>query len=79
MSEVQKTALLARITSDPGIFGGKPIIRGMRMRVIDVLEQMANGVTEREILNDFPFLELDDIRACLLFAAQRSGTPLIAA
>jgi uncharacterized protein (DUF433 family) len=52
--------------------GGKPCIRGMRIRVSDVLEMLANGVSESEILADFPDLEPEDIRACLRFAARRA-------
>jgi uncharacterized protein (DUF433 family) len=51
--------------------GGKPCIRGMRMTVYDVLDYLASGMTEGEILQDFPDLTRDDIRACLAFAADR--------
>lgn len=61
--------LLDRITMNPGIFGGKPIIRGMRIRVADILEMLSTGMNHEEILADFPFLEEDDIRASLLFAS----------
>ena len=61
--------LLSRVTINPGIFGGKPIIRGMRMRVSDILEMLSSGMTHQDILDDFPFLEEDDIRAALLFAS----------
>ena len=60
--------LLKRITVDRGIFGGKPIIRGMRFAVEHVLSNLAAGVTVDELLDDYPFLELEDIHACLLFA-----------
>ena len=60
-----------RITIEPGKRGGKPIIRGMRITVYDVLEYLASGMTETEILKDFPELTGDDIRACLCFAADR--------
>ena len=60
-----------RITIEPGKRGGKPCIRGMRITVGDVLEYLASGMSEAEILADFPELELDDIRACLAFAADR--------
>lgn len=70
-----------RITIEPGKRSGKPCIRGMRITVYDVLEYLASGMSEEEILNDFPELEKDDIRACLTFAAERerrlvSGTTL---
>ncbi len=71
--------LLARITHQLGQCGGRPCIRGMRIRVSDILEMLANGVSAEEILNDFPDLEPDDIRASLMFAALRTGIPRIAA
>ncbi len=58
-----------RITFDPEQCGGRPCIRGMRIRVKDVLEMLAGGASEAEILEDFPYLEADDIKACLTFAA----------
>jgi len=60
-----------RITIEPGKRGGKPCIRGLRMTVYDVLEYLAAGMTETEILADFPDLVAEDIRACLAFAADR--------
>ena len=59
------------ITIEPGKRGGKPCIRGMRITVYDVLEYLASGMSEREILSDFPDLTPEDIRACLAFAAHR--------
>lgn len=59
------------ITIDPGKRGGKPTIRGMRITVQDVLEYLAGGMSEEEILADFPELTREDIRACLAFAADR--------
>ena len=59
------------ITIEPGKRSGKPCIRGMRMTVYDVLEYLASGMTEAEILSDFPALTSEDIRACLAFAADR--------
>ena len=59
------------ITIEPGKRGGKPIIRGMRITVYDVLEYLASGMSEAEILDDFPELTGADIRACLSFAADR--------
>lgn len=60
-----------RITIEAGKQGGKPCIRGMRITVYDVLEYLASGMSEKEILKDFPDLTSDDIRACLQFAADR--------
>lgn len=62
-------ALLSRITVEPDKCGGRPCIRGYRLRVKDVLELLAHGASWTEILADYPFLEADDIRACLEFAA----------
>jgi uncharacterized protein (DUF433 family) len=59
------------ITIEPGKRGGKPTIRGMRITVQDVLECLAGGMSEDEILADFPELTREDIRACLAFAADR--------
>ena len=59
------------ITIEPGKRSGKPCIRGMRITVQDVLEYLAGGMTEQEILSDFPELTHEDIRACLAFAANR--------
>ena len=59
------------ITIEPGKRSGKPCIRGMRITVSDVLEYLASGMTEEEIIKDFPELTKDDIHACLAFAAER--------
>ncbi|MEP6672545.1 MAG: DUF433 domain-containing protein [Chthoniobacter sp.] len=60
---------LDRVTFDPEQCGGRPCIRSMRIRVKDILEMLAAGVSEKQILEDFPYLETEDIRACLEFAA----------
>lgn len=60
------------ITIEPGKRGGKPCIRGLRITVYDVLDYLASGMSEDEILKDFPDLTREDIRACLAFAADRS-------
>ena len=72
-----ETELITRITNNPGIFNGKPIIRGMRFKVADVLGYLAAGMTPEEILNDFPFLEPDDIKAALLYAAEKIDHSII--
>lgn len=59
------------ITIDPAKRGGKPLIRGLRITVSDVLDYLASGMTEEEILQEFPDLTVEDIRACLAFAADR--------
>jgi uncharacterized protein (DUF433 family) len=61
-------ALLDRITADPAIFGGKPIIRGMRISVELILSLLAQGETVEGLLDDYPELEPADIRACLAYA-----------
>ena len=67
------TELLERITVNPGIFGGKPIIRDMRMAVEHILAKLAAGDTPETILDQFEFLEPKDIRACLSYAARSNG------
>lgn len=62
------TDLLNRITARPEVFGGKPIIRDMRMSVEMILGLLAQGVNPEDILDDYPDLELDDIRACIAYA-----------
>jgi uncharacterized protein (DUF433 family) len=70
-------ALLQRITINPAVCGGRPTIRGMRLRVSDVLDLMANGLSFEEILDEFPYLEMDDIRACLAYVSIRFEHPVI--
>ena len=64
-------SLLQRITLEPGKRGGKPCLRHMRITVYDVLGWLASGMTNDEILADYPELEAKDIQACLTFAAER--------
>ncbi len=59
-----------RITADPNILGGKPIIRGTRLSVEFILELLASGMTEEAIIEEYPHLEREDIRACLHYAAR---------
>jgi uncharacterized protein (DUF433 family) len=59
------------ITIEPGKRGGKPCIRGLRITVYDVLENLASGMTHEQVLREFPYLNEEDIRACLAFAADR--------
>ena len=61
--------LVSRITFNSNQCGGRPCIRGMRIRVKDILDMLAGGASESEILNDYPYLELADIRASLEYAA----------
>jgi len=66
-----------RITFNPSQCGGRPCIRGMRIRVKDVLDMLADGVPENEILQDFPYLQPEDIGACLEYAAQEVNHPVL--
>ena len=68
---------LHRITVDPGQCGGRPCIRGLRVRVKDILDLLAAGASRDEILVDFPFLESEDITAALEFAARQSDHPVL--
>ncbi|MBD2778815.1 DUF433 domain-containing protein [Iningainema tapete] len=77
MSET--ATLIRRITQNPGQCGGRPCIRGMRIRVSDILEMLGENVSPAEILEDFPDLEPEDIQACLLFAARRTDFPRLSA
>lgn len=61
----------SRITIEPGKLGGKPCVRGLRISVADVLEYLAADMSIEEILADFPYLEREDILACLAYAAER--------
>lgn len=72
-------SLTDRITVDPGQCGGRPCIRGMRIRVIDVLDLLASGMSWDEILADYPELEREDIKAALTFARSRVDHPIVAA
>lgn len=65
-----REALLARIVADEGVVGGRPCIRGTRMRVIDILEMMADGATRADILAGFAYIEDEDISAALVYAAR---------
>ena len=71
--------LLKRVSSEPDKFGGRPCIRGLRIRVVDVLDLLAAGLSHDEILKELPDLEAEDIRAALAFAGKRVDHPLIAA
>jgi uncharacterized protein (DUF433 family) len=66
-----------RITVDPSICGGRPCIRGMRIRVSDILEMLASGAPESDILEDYPHLEAADIAAALELAARQVDHPIL--
>ena len=71
--------LLSCITMNPAQCGGRPCIRGMRIRVTDVLDLLAAGLDSKQVLEELPDLEADDIRAALRFASKRLDHPFIAA
>jgi uncharacterized protein (DUF433 family) len=71
--------LLDRITINPEQCGGRPCIRSMRIRVIDVLDLLAAGLTVEQVLEEMPDLEVEDVRACLQYARDRIDHPVIAA
>lgn len=71
--------IMERITINPQQCGGRPCIRGMRIRVIDVLDLLANGLTQEEVLSELPDLEADDIKACLQYASRKLNHPVLVA
>jgi len=71
--------LLSRITINPLQCGGRPCIRGIRIRVVDILELLAAGLTSAQIVEELPDLEADDVRAALAYAARRFDHPIVAA
>ena len=71
--------LLDRITSNPRQCGGRACVRGMRIRVTDVLELLETGLTPAQVLEELPDLEVDDIRACVAFARRRVEHPVLVA
>ena len=74
---VDQKLRLSRITSNPRKCGGRPCVRGMRIRVTDVLGLLASGLSVKEILEEMPDLETEDILACLQFAAHKTDAPVI--
>jgi uncharacterized protein (DUF433 family) len=76
---IQMSKLLERITVNPRQCGGRPCIRGMRIRVSDVLDLFVAGLSAEEILEDLPDLEMDDIRASLAYAARKLNHPVLVA
>ena len=71
--------LFKRVTANPAQCGGLPCVRGMRIRVSDVLDLLAAGLSVPQILDEMPDLEADDIRACVAYASRRVGHPVLAA
>lgn len=73
------TYVAERITVNPNQCGGRPCVRGMRIRVIDVLDLLASGLTIEDVLEELPDLEADDVTACLRFASASLDHPVLAA
>ena len=71
--------LIERITVNPEQCGGRPCIRGMRIRVVDVLDLLAAGLSQQQVLEELPDLKAEDISACLKFASSRLNHPILAA
>jgi uncharacterized protein (DUF433 family) len=67
----------SRIVSTPGICGGRPRIRGTRVRVIDVLDLLAAGMAEEEIVRDYPYVSREDIEACLRYVRRFADVPVV--
>lgn len=65
-----KTTLLNRITNNPSVLTGKPIIRGMGISVEQILKMLARGISHEDIIKEYPLLEVDDIKACLVYPAK---------
>jgi uncharacterized protein (DUF433 family) len=68
-----------RISVDAGICGGRPVVAGTRLRVTDVLDMLAGGASEAEIVGDYPYVKSADIRACLAYAASMADHPVVIA
>lgn len=75
----QDAEVLKRITVDPEQCAGRPCLRGMRVRVIDVLDLLAAGLTPAQVVAELPILQLDDVKASLLYASRRLNHPLLVA
>jgi len=73
------TEISSRITVNPRQCGGRPCVRGMRIRVVDVLDLLAEGLSTDEVIRELPDLEADDVVACLRYARQRLDHPVLAA
>jgi uncharacterized protein (DUF433 family) len=73
------TRVLDRITIDPQQCGGRPCVRGMRIRVSDVLDLLANGLAPEQVVEELPDLEVEDVQACLKYASRRISHPVLVA
>lgn len=72
-----QSPLLARITTNPNQCGGKPCVRGMRIRVTDILELISNGLSSQQIIEELPDLQLDDVKACVQYALAKINHPVL--
>ncbi len=70
---------MERITLNPAQCGGRPCIRGMRIRVVDVLDLLSNGLTAQQVIKELPDLEPQDIQACLKYASRKLNHPVLTA
>ena len=77
--EMPVAALAERITVNPDQCGGRPCVRGLRIRVTDVLDLLASGLSPEQVVEELPDLELEDVAACLRFASRRLDHPIVAA
>ncbi len=73
------TTVADRITVDPAQCGGRPCVRGLRIRVTDVLDLLASGLSAAQVIEELPDLELEDVTACLRLASRRLAHPIVAA
>ena len=73
------TTIAPRITVDPEVCGGRPCVRGLRIRVSDVLDLLAAGLSAAQIVEELPILELEDVPACIRYATRRISHPVLAA
>ncbi|MDP2365237.1 MAG: DUF433 domain-containing protein [Ignavibacteria bacterium] len=71
--------LVSRITFNPKRCGGRPCIRGMRIRVTDILQLYSSGISSEQILEEMPDLEMDDLKAALIYASKKLDYPILAA
>ena len=78
LRETSGTDIVNRITTDPRMCGGRPCVRGMRIRVTDVLDLLGAGLSQEAILDEMPDLEVEDISACIQFARHRVDPPVLA-
>ena len=76
---IMALAQFPRISVDPAVCGGRPVVTGTRMRVSDILDMLAEGATEAQIAGDFPYIVPADVRACLSFAARSADHPVVTA